>query len=1039
MVLAFRFLPPRGRSMTGRIAVWQLVFVLCLAAPRLGSAQVPAETGVQSAPDFVKDVRPILAAACFDCHSAKEQKSNYRLDNREIAFAGGDFGEAAIVPSKSAESPLIKYVAGEDPSLLMPPAKSGKPALKPEQIAILTRWIDAGAHWPDEASVKVADRFDHWAYKPLERPGLALIDGQNPVDALLDAELKSRKLQPNPAAGRLALVRRLTYDLTGLPPTPAEIDAFLADCAQDEKAADAAQNSHLPPPRVAYQRLVERLLASPTYGEKWGQHWLDLARYGETHGYDKDQPRNNAWPYRDYVIRSFNEDKPYGRFVQEQLAGDVLFPDDPEGVLGVGFLAAGPWDLIGHIEVGEGKVDGRIAKHLDRDEMISAVYNVFLSTTVQCAQCHNHKFDPIKMEDYYRLHAVFAAVDRADRVYRGLSGEQAKLKLTLQEQVNRLRGEQNRLRTETTQKLSARTSGIDRRLDELKQKHGSPLQPQYGYHSNIEASQTVPKWVQVDLGTPRGVEQIRLIPAFDMFNDIGAGFGFPVRYKVEASLTEDFSKDVRLLRDSTQEDQPNPLDRELVIDVGGAAVRFFRITATKLAPRQNDFIFALGEFEAIGGENHNNIAVGSKVTALDSIEAPVRWGKSNLTDGIYHRELDNPAALAEMRELEAKKAAIAAELRDEKIETRLAELTSELDKLQPQLSALPAGELVYAAATHFNPAGGFIATQGKPRPIHLLKRGDIRSPAEQMQPGMPALWPGVNAEFPAPINPSAEYSPRAELALAVGSKENPLLWRSMANRVWLWTFGQGLSISPNDFGHMGAEPTHPDLLNWLACELRDDPRQSLKSLVRLLVTSDAYQRSSAANPDNVARDANNQYLWRTFRRRLTSQEIRDTLLAASGALRPERGGPSFRDFVVERPEHSPHYEYDLFDPANAAAHRRTIYRFVVRSQPQPFLTTLGCADPSLSVPESEEPTTALQALTMWNNRFTEAMSRKLAERLQQDATLTTSHRIDHACRLCWGRLPDERERKVLEDHWQKDGAASVARVLFNSNAFVYLD
>ncbi len=170
--------------------------------------------------------------------------------------------------------------------------------------------------------------------------------------------------------------------------------------------------SRIPISEKDWAALVDQLLASPAFGEKFGQHWLDLARYGETHGYDKDKPRNNAWPYRDYVIRSFNEDKPYGRFVREQVAGDVLFPGTPDGIVALGFLAAGPWDLIGHIEVGEGKLDGRIAKHLDRDEMVSTVFNVFQSTTVQCAQCHHHKFDPVRMEDYYRLHAVFAAVDR---------------------------------------------------------------------------------------------------------------------------------------------------------------------------------------------------------------------------------------------------------------------------------------------------------------------------------------------------------------------------------------------------------------------------------------------------------------------------------------------------------------------------------------------------------------------------------------------------------------------------------------------------
>ena len=257
---------------------------------------------------------------------------------------------------------------------------------------------------PPRASAEAQPRW--WSFRPLSRPSLPALSTtdanrvRTPIDAFILAKLREKGLTPSPEADRRTLIRRLTFDLIGLPPTPEEVDTFLADDRPD-----------------AYERLADRLLASPQYGERWGRHWLDVVHYGDTHGYDKDKPRPNAWPYRDYVIRAFNADRPYRRFVQEQLAGDVLFPGTADGIEALGFIAAGPWDFIGHAEVPESKIDGQIARHLDRDDMVANTMNTFASLTVQCAQCHNHKFDPIAQEDYYSLQAVFAALDRADKKY----------------------------------------------------------------------------------------------------------------------------------------------------------------------------------------------------------------------------------------------------------------------------------------------------------------------------------------------------------------------------------------------------------------------------------------------------------------------------------------------------------------------------------------------------------------------------------------------------------------------------------------------
>ena len=959
-----------------------------------------------AAPDFLTEIAPVLEANCLSCHDAAHHKGDFVLESRSAALRP----ENALVPSHPEASELLRLVTGPAPKM----PKKGKP-LTAGQIDLLRRWIDAGAPWP-EGRTLVENRprdLDWWSLRPIPPRNSPF-----QVDAFLDAKLAEKRLTPAPDADPVTLIRRLTYDLTGLPPAPEQVECFVRDARENLDQA------------VAFH--ADRLLASPAFGEAWARHWLDVARYAETHGYDKDKPRMNAWPYRDYVIRSFNSDKPFGQFVREQIAGDVLYPGNEDGVIALGFLAAGPWDLIGHVEVGEGKFDGRIAKHLDRDEMVSTVFNVFQSTTVQCAQCHHHKFDPIKMEDYYRLHAVFAAVDRADRVYAGLTPEQAKLRDDQQARLNALKAEQSKLQTEAKRELGARTSGIERRLEELRRKYGSPLRPQYGYHSAIAPAQEVEKWVQIDLGATQGIEQIRLIPAYDTFNGIGAGFGFPLRYRVEVSNDPMFSTERRLVRDASQVDQPNPRNGEIVIDVGGAGVRYVRVTATRLAFRKNDYIFALGEVEAIGGENHDNRAVGAAVSALDSIEAPPRWGRANLTDGIFYREVADPSALVEFQKLEAEKAAIEAELRDPARDARLAELDKAVAELSGKVAALPKGKLVYAVAMQFPAQGAFRATEGKPREIHLLKRGDLKNPGELLGPGAPPLWPGAPAQFDA----ENEGQARAALANYLTARDNPLLWRSIVNRLWQWTFGEGLVATPNDFGRMGLPPSHPELLDALAAELRDDPNQSLKRIIRSLVTSRAYRRSSEIVAENARVDANNSLLWRANRRRLTAEEYRDSLLNLSGVLRGnDPGGPSFQDFVIEKPQHSPHYEYSLANVEDPATFRRSIYRFIVRSQPQPFLTVLDCADPSQSVARRDESTTALQALAQWNNRLVEAMSRKFADRVSG----MPGDPVRHACELALCRPPSPDEAAALRTHLEQYGPASLARVMFNLNAFVYLD
>ena len=346
---------------------------------------------LHAAPSFRSDVLPILEQRCHACHRGASAQAGLSLTSAAAMTKGGSSGPA-IAPGEPDVSLILQRIAGDKPS--MPPV--GEP-LAAEEVQIIRDWIAAGA-LDDGGSVEET----WWSLRRLERPSVpvAAERARTPIDRFIAAKLSEKGLKPSPEASRRTLIRRLCYDLHGLPPSPEEVDAFVTD-----------------PSPHAYERLVDRLLDSPRYGERWGRHWLDVAHYGESHGYDKDKPRRNAWPYRDYVIRAFNDDKPYARFVREQIAGDVLFPETPEGLIATGFLAAGPWDYVGHAELREGTRDKRIARLLDRDDMLMTAMSTFSSLTVHCARCHDHKFDPILQSDYYALQAVFAGVDRADRPY----------------------------------------------------------------------------------------------------------------------------------------------------------------------------------------------------------------------------------------------------------------------------------------------------------------------------------------------------------------------------------------------------------------------------------------------------------------------------------------------------------------------------------------------------------------------------------------------------------------------------------------------
>lgn len=972
-----------------------------------------AETFAES-PRLPSKVAAIFENKCVSCHNDDNLKGSLSLQHARGALEGGESGPV-ILPREPDSSYLLELITPDEKGAAMP--KSGDP-LSPAEVQAIRDWIQAGAPWHEQQTL-TPPRW--WSLRPLVALSLPKLNPsqaawvRTPIDHFIAQKHAQLGLAPSPEADRRTLIRRLYFDLIGLPPTPEEIDAFVADPDPD-----------------AYPHLVDSLLASPHYGERWARHWLDLVHFGETHGYDKDKPRPNAWPYRDYVIRSLNEDKPYSRFIEEQIAGDILFPGTADGIEGLGFLAAGPWDFIGHVEVPESKTDGKLARHLDRDDMVQNTMMTFNSVTVGCAQCHDHKFDPITQEDYYSLQAVFAAIDRTDKAYyRDPRLHREWEELTSQKET--LAKDQAELESAIRQLGGIELAQIDRQIAaHEKPSDGHP--PQYGYHSEIASSPDQSQWVQVDLEESIAIAELEYIACFDDFNRIGAGFGFPPRFKIEVSDDPQFDRDVTVLLDHTAANVPNPLLRPQLFKTSKTSARYVRFTATRLAARLNDYIFALAELRVFD-QAGDNVALGKPVSASTSIESPVRWASKNLVDGIYPNAPTSDAvvqALHEQRNQVLEKS-VPAETRQ-----RLEMVADQLARVDHQLESLPTQDYVYAGSVHHG-SGAFRGTGhsgGKPREIRLLYRGNVSTPGPVVSPRSLDCIEGLSAELNLEDD-SSEGQRRAALARWLTDPQNPLTWRSIANRIWQYHMGQAIVATPNDFGRMGQLPTHPELLDWLAIEFRDGG-QSLKKMHRLIVLSATYRQSSHDITRHDQVDNNNRYYWRAPRRHLDSEELRDSILSVAGKLDRTMGGPSFQNFVIEKPQHSPHYQYHLHDPEDPKSHRRSIYRFLVRSQTDPFMTVFNCADPSMQVAQRNHAITPLQALSMMNNKLTLVMAQHFADRVEAERD-SLDQQVARAMELALGRSPRSQELDALTTYAQEHGLANACRLILNLNEFVLVD
>jgi hypothetical protein len=899
---------------------------------------------------FRREIRPILAGQCLRCHNHESRKGGLDLSQRERALAGGETGPA-VVPGKPEESEVVDRVAGGR----MPP----KQPLAAAQVEAFRAWIAAGA--PYDGGPISAGRAgpDWWSLQPIGRPSAPQVKdrdwARNPIDAFVLAKLETKGLYPAPETDRTSLIRRATFDLTGLPPTPEEIEAFANDPAPD-----------------AYERVVDRLMESPRYGERWGRHWLDVARFGESHGYETNQLRPNAWPYRDWVIRAFNLDLPFSRFVAEQLAGDTMHDADWLAKCATGFLVGGAHDVVGNQTL-EGQRQQRAD---DLDDMITAVGTAFLGLTVQCARCHDHKFDPIRQSDYYGLKAALAGIQHAEREL-------------LAPDVESRGAERASVVTELAH--------LDRLLDDAEPlacpSRGAPYRPAVAARRNVERFRSLPaRFVRFTVqATNNGAE-----PCID---------------ELEVWTAEPTPRDIALAaagaRPTASSVYPNsPIHRLEHINDGQIGNSRSWISA---APGKGWIQIEFAEVALIdrivwGRDREERFR--DRLPTEYYIEAAVEPGDwrvvASSADRLPYKDGADPA---DPPGLSAKQA-----------EQRRS-LLARQSELRARLEALSDTIRVYA---------GTFAEAG---PTHLLRRGDVMQQGPEVAPSVVGC-----------VNPPLEMSPgwpeskrRIALALWIADPANPLPARVAVNRVWQHHFGRGLVATPGDFGFQGQAPSHPELLDWLARFFLDAGGR-LKRLHRLIVLSATYRQSSHPNSKAQALDAQNTLLWRMAPRRLEAEAIRDAILAASGQLDDRMAGPGY---TIWKPNTNYVAVFDPLRDLGPSAFRRMVYQFKPRSQQDPTFGAFDCPDAALAAPKRNVSTTALQSLNLLNSRFILQQSRAFASRLHHDAGDDPEAQAQRGFRLAFGRKPDAVELAAAVALIREHGAAAFGRALFNANEFIY--
>lgn len=932
--------------------------------------------------DFRTQVAPILQQNCLRCHSDGKASG-------ELSLATGTnlVEQELVVPGNPDQSRLIEVITpatvGKRP--LMP--QEG-PSLATKEVDILRDWVRDGALWPANFEIKspASASKSWWSLQPLSSPlppaPLQAIPNWpgSPVDQFVLRRLQDNALAPSSQANRRALIRRVTFDLTGLPPTPGNVHSFVTD-------------QH----PTAYEKLIDRLLASPQYGERWGRHWLDVMRFGESNGYEQNHVRDNAWPFRDYVIQSFNEDKPFDRFVLEQLAGDIVGQGNPQIEVATGFLVAGSFDSVGN----GNPIARRLIRANTLDDVIAATGSSFLGLTINCCRCHDHKFDPLPQLDYYRVRATFEGLQQTARTL-----------------------------TTATQK----------------QRHDAQREPLLQQLSNVEAQIT-----ELRRTVDNRVNQARKTLIQKLF---------PRPPVSKYGTTETFT----------------PIE-----------AKFFRFTILRSTGSAGKSAVSLDEFELFSAEDPSqNLALatrGAKASVRSmrySNDDPIAYGAHHLNDGRFDAvwisgepggqltiefpqivkigsatwSVDRIRAYAPTRSgafsaeyvLEASPdgqtwTAIAGHAgRQPYDESRLNEQLF-MEALQPEEqkhheTLLKQRQSVRQELAAIKPLPtAWIGTFSEPaEPTYLMQGGDPEKKGPNVAPAslsvLDQVVPGYQLAEDAP-----EANRRQKLAQWITHLKNPLTPRVLANRIWHYHFGRGIVATPSDLGYNGDRPSHPQLLDWLAQQVRI--RQwRWKPIHRLILTSETYRQASSFDAKAAQMDADARLLWRFPPRRLTAEAIRDSILEVAGRLERKMGGAGFRLYEYTVDNVATYYPRD---DVGQETYRRAVYHQNARAVKVDLLGEYDLPECALPAPQRNVTISPLQALTLQNHSFMIDMARSFANRLMIEAGPDNiGQQITRAYQLAFARNPIPEESAAAHLLVKDFGLLVFCRALYNANEFIYV-
>ncbi len=971
-----------------------------LLLPQFTAAQSPAEPI-----DFGRQIQPILAKRCYACHGPDKAEGGLRLNSKEAAFAKLESGTHAITAKDAAKSELLKRVTSREEGVQMPP--EGAP-LTDSQIALLRRWIDEGAEWKE-----------HWAFlapQPQQPPMVKDVKWvANPIDSFILSKLEQKGFVPAPPADKTALLRRVTFDLTGLPPTLADVESFLADDSP-----------------TAYEKVVDRLLQSQHYGEKWARHWLDVVRYADTNSFERDGAKPNAWRYRDYVIRSFNNDKPYDQFVREQLAGDELPTVTSDSIIATGFYRLGLWD--------DEPADRLLALYDGLDDIITTTSQAFLGLTVNCARCHDHKIDPIPQRDYYAMLAFFQGItpngNPNPNVERAVfENDAARAEFESKQQAH-----QEKLNS-TQASVTAIEKEFRDRVSKTEQQADNPDLDDLEYRFYRDTWEKLPKFDELKAETTAKLEQgfFDISPATREFS---FGFVFTGTLKVPADGLYVFELDSddgsRLTVDGQMVAEHDGIHGTGSPKVGKARLKQGRV------PIRLDYFQGPTGAKGLVVKWYGPGFEQRYLSATSEEGEPIgnrRGKKRDFNELIKQR---GSGVLGQTRFDEYQAAAKQLEdLKRHKIEADYALCVTEIGPNPPE--------------------------------TFLLKRGNPQSPGDKVVPAFQSVIGGGLPTIPQPA-PGAKTSGR-RLALAnwIASPDNRLTARVMVNRLWQHHFGRGIVRSPNNVGLLGDSPTHPELLDWLAAKFSADGWR-MKPMHKLIVMSNTYRMSSRAegrglrdegrqaststtisvpqpstlNPQPSLLDPLNQLFWRYDMRRLGAEELRDSILATSGQLNPKMYGPGIYPEISDEvkagqsvPGSGWHTSPQEEQP------RRSVYVQVKRSLVLPILADFDVADSDTTCAARFATTQPTQALGMLNGKFLNDQAAEFAKRLRKEAGDKVEPQVTLAYRLALGHEPDkalvQRGLKLIDALQQKhkqsrdESLKGFCLMVLNLNEFVYLD